>query len=180
MNPTIKESIYIQSFKHDKSLHRTWAKGYVIEANEKRIVAITDRSWVIESDGRRWLTREPAICFFYPDRWYNVICMIRKTGIHYYCNLASPSIYDGESLKNIDYDLDIKVNPKWEYTILDEDEYDEHSKEMQYGEKLDRVIHKEMNRLIRDIQLQNSPFDHIEIKVLYQKYLSYIKSQEED
>lgn len=179
MNPNIKESIYIQSFKHDKSLHRTWAKGYVIEANEKRIVAITDRSWVIESDGRRWLTREPAICFFYPDRWYNVICMIRKSGIHYYCNLASPSIYDGESLKNIDYDLDIKVNPKWEYTILDEDEYDEHSKEMEYGEILDRVIHKEMNHLIRDIQLQNSPFDHIEIKVLYQKYLSYLKSQEE-
>lgn len=179
MNPKVKESVYIQSFKHDKSLHRTWAKGFVIESNEKRIVAITDRSWVIESDGRKWLTREPAICFFYPDRWYNVICMIRKSGIHYYCNIASPSIYDNEAIKNIDYDLDVKVNPKWEYTILDEDEYEEHAKSMGYDERLDRVIHKELNKLLRDIRLQNSPFDHIEIKVLYQKYLSYIHLEEE-
>ena len=99
--------VYIQSYKHDGSLHRTWAMGYVLEANEKRIVAVTNRTLVSESDGRKWVTREPAICFFYPDKWYNVICMIRKTGIHYYCNLASPSIYDGEAIKNIDYDLDV-------------------------------------------------------------------------
>ena len=27
-----REYVYIQSYKHDGSLHRTWAKGYVIEA----------------------------------------------------------------------------------------------------------------------------------------------------
>lgn len=171
MLPKVKENIYIQSFKHDGSLHRTWCQGFVIESNKKRIVAITDRAWVIESDGRRWLTREPAICFFYPDRWYNVICMIRKSGIHYYCNLASPSIYDEEALKYIDYDLDVKVNPKWQCTILDEDEYEEHAAEMEYGEQLDAIIQKEMKHLLLDIQLQNSPFDHYEIKALYQKYI---------
>ena len=31
MLPKPQESIYIQSFKHDGSLHRTWAKGYVME-----------------------------------------------------------------------------------------------------------------------------------------------------
>lgn len=98
-----REYVYIQSYKHDGSLHRTWAKGYVIEANERRIVAVTNKTLVSESDGRKWVTREPAICFFYPDKWYNVICMIRKSGIHYYCNLASPSLYDGEAIKNIDY-----------------------------------------------------------------------------
>lgn len=173
MLPKKKEFIFIQSFKHDKSLHRTWSQAYVIESNEQRIVAITDRSWVIESDGRRWLTREPAICFFYPDRWYNVICMIRKTGIHYYCNLASPSINDEEALKYIDYDLDVKVNPLWEYTILDEDEYEEHSKKMQYSKQLDHIIRKQMDILIDDIKKQKSPFDHYEIKNLYQKYLIY-------
>ena len=62
---------------------------------------------------------------------------------------------------------------------LDEDEYEQHALEMGYSEKLDRVIHKEMDKLLRDIRLQNSPFDHIEIKVLYQKYLSYINMEEE-
>ncbi|MDF9824480.1 protein associated with RNAse G/E [Breznakia sp. PF5-3] len=171
MLPKENEYIYIQSYKHDKSLHRTWSKGFVIESNEDRIVAITDRSYVIEADGRKWLTREPAICFFYPDKWYNVICMIRKKGIFYYCNLASPSIYDGESLKNIDYDLDIKVNNEFEYIILDEDEYEEHSKEMKYSDDLDKVIHKQMDDLISHIKMRVSPFDHDEIRKLYNRYL---------
>ena len=83
MLPKLKESIYIQSFKHDGSLHRTWAKGYVMEANKKRIVCVTNKTWVSESDGRRWITREPAICFFYPDKWFNMISMLRKSGIFY-------------------------------------------------------------------------------------------------
>ncbi len=172
--------VYIQSFKHDGSLHRTWAMGYVIESNEKRIVAVTNRTLVSESDGRKWVTREPAICFFYPDRWYNVICMIRKTGIHYYCNLASPSIYDGEAIKNIDYDLDVKVSPIGKTTLLDEDEYEEHSKYMNYGTKLDRVIHKGLDKLMVDIRLKNSPFNHDEIEKLYDKYLKEVNYHKED
>ena len=104
MYPTPGSFVHIQSYKHDGSLHRTWCKGFVLEADEKHIVVVTDRAWVIESDGRKWLTREPAVCFFYTDKWFNVISMIRHAGIYYYVNLASPSIYDGEAIRNIDYD----------------------------------------------------------------------------
>ena len=99
MCPEAGTEQYLQSFKHNGSLHRTWCKGYIVESDEKRIVAVTNKTWVIESDGRRWLTREPAVCFFWPDRWYNVISMIRKGGVYYYCNLASPTLFDGESIK---------------------------------------------------------------------------------
>ena len=169
-----REYVYIQSNKHDGSLHRTCAKGYVIEANQRRIVAVTNKTLGSESDGRKWVTREPAICFFYPDKWYNVICMIRKSGIHYYCNLASPSLYDGEAIKNIDYDLDVKVSPTGKTTLLDEDEYQEHSAEMGYSRKLDKAIHHGLDRLMVDIRLQNSPFEHREISALYDKYLRYM------
>lgn len=171
MLPNLKDSIYIQSFKHDGSLHRTWAKGYVIEATEQRIVVITNKTWVFESDGRKWVTREPAICFFYPDKWFNVISMIRKTGIYYYCNLASPSIYDKEALKNIDYDLDVKVNPMGKYIILDEDEYDEHGLAMNYSTPLKNAIEKGMDEILDLIENQQSPFDHKEINRLYEQYL---------
>lgn len=172
MLPKEKDYIYIQSYKHDKSLHRTWSKAFVIEANERRIVAITDRSFVVEADGRKWLTREPAICFFYPHTWFNVISMIRKKGIFYYCNLASPSIYDGEAIKNIDYDLDIKVDSDFHYTVLDEDEYAEHAREMQYSKELDMVIHQEMEHLKKCIETRQSPFNHEEIARLYDRYLN--------
>ena len=166
-----KDNVYIQSFKHDGSLHRTWATGFVIEANDKRIIAVTDRALVSEADGRRWVTKEPAICFFYPDRWYNVICMIRKGGVHYYCNIASPSLVDEEAIKNIDYDLDVKIFPNWKFIVLDEDEYQQHSRQMQYSQKLDQVIHQGLQNVLNDIALQKSPFDKGEIDELYDKYL---------
>ena len=165
-----KDYVYIQSYKHDVSLHRTWIKGFVIEVSKERIVAVTDRACVVESDGRRWITREPAICFFYPNQWFNVISMIRKTGIHYYCNLASPSIYDGEAIKNIDYDLDVKVHPDGSYLILDEDEYAQHGAEMGYSEQLKRAIGLEMEKLIKKIERRESPFDEKEIEQLYRRY----------
>ena len=175
-----KDSVYIQSFKHDGSLHRTWATGYVIEANERRIVAVTDRTLVSEADGRKWVTREPAVCFYYPDRWYNVICMIRKGGVHYYCNIASPSLVDEEAIKNIDYDLDVKIFPNGKFIVLDEDEYLQHSRQMHYGHRLDVVVRQGLQSVLNDIALQKSPFDRQEIGRLYEKYLrlSAEKAQE--
>ena len=175
MLPEVGSQVYIQSYKHDGSLHRTWAKGFVIEANAERVIAVTNKTWVTEADGRRWFTREPAICFFYPDHWYNVISMIRKTGIYYYCNLASPSLYDGEAIKNIDYDLDVKLFPDGRMEILDEDEYEQHGNEMGYSEPLKCAVESEMDDLIGRIKRNESPFDKKEIEDLYHEYLRQLR-----
>ena len=63
MGPKVGSLIYVQSFKHDGSLHRTWSLGFVIESNNERTVVVTNKTWVTEADGRKWYTREPAICF---------------------------------------------------------------------------------------------------------------------
>ena len=84
MLPLKYTHVYIQSYKHNGKLHRTWSKGFVLVADEKHMVVVTNKTWVIEADGRRWITREPAVCFFYPDKWYNIIAMIRKNGTYYY------------------------------------------------------------------------------------------------
>ena len=44
--------IYIQSYKHDGSLHRTWAMGYVLEVSENRYVVVTNKTLVTEADGQ--------------------------------------------------------------------------------------------------------------------------------
>ena len=86
----------------------------------------------------------------------------------------SPSIYDGEAIKNIDYDLDVKVSPQGKTVILDEDEYCNHAQEMAYGEKLDRILHHELDRLLIRIRQKSSPFYDREIWELYERYLSLI------
>ena len=78
-------------------------------ATENAVIGVNDHTLVTEADGRRWVTREPAIVYFHKKYWFNIIAMIRDNGISYYCNLASPYILDQEALKYIDYDLDVKV-----------------------------------------------------------------------
>ena len=171
MIPPVGQMVYIQSYKHDGSLHRTWSKGLVLVSEEKCYVVVTNKTWVIEADGRKWFTREPAVCFFYPDKWYNVITMIRKTGIYYYCNLASPSLYDGEAIKNIDYDLDVKVYPDGHMDILDEDEYLEHSAKMVYGDTVKAIVENSLRELIEIIKSKADPFNEACIEEYYRQYL---------
>lgn len=174
MSPKVGSYIYIQSYKHNGSLHRTWCKAFVLESNEDRIVCVTDRAWVIEADGRKWITREPAVCFLYTKKWFNVISMIRHAGIYYYCNLASPSIYDGEAVKNIDYDLDVKLYPDGGYQILDENEYAEHAKAMGYSEDIKDILANQMQQLIEMMQNGEDPFNQECIEEYYNMYLNML------
>lgn len=177
MIPAKNSYVYIYSYKHDGSLHRTWTKGYVLDANEERYIVVNNKTLVTESDGRKWYTREPAICFFYPNLWFNMICMIRKSGVYYYCNLASPALYDKEAIKYIDYDLDIKVFPDGSLAHLDEEEYIEHKSEMNYGEDIDRIVRYSYQELMNCIEEKRSPFSQDEIMELYSDYLKRHKSK---
>ena len=176
MGPKVGSLIYVQSFKHDGSLHRTWSLGFVIEANSERTVVVTNKTWVTEADGRKWYTREPAICFFYPNHWFNILCMMRKTGVYYYCNLASPAIYDGEALKHIDYDLDVKVFPDGKIVLLDEDEYDDHSREMNYPETIKTIIEDELQELLDWIEQKRTPFKTEELHEMFKVYLKLLEA----
>ncbi len=177
MLPNIGTSVFIQSYKHDGTLHRTWAKGLVLRAQEDVLIVVTHKTWVTESDGRSWYTREPAICFFYPDRWFNIISMIRKTGIYYYCNLASPSIFDGEAIKNIDYDLDVKVYPNRSVDVLDEDEFLTHSEQMDYPSDIIEIVRESMDHLLSMIENEDPPFNRDVVEVLFQEYLREFKKK---
>lgn len=42
------------------------------------IIGGNDHTLVTESDGRTWITREPAIVYFHSEYWFNVICMFRR------------------------------------------------------------------------------------------------------
>lgn len=168
------EKIFIQSFKHNGTLHRTWCDAYIIKKTEKMWIVVTEHSLVIDYNGRKWTTKEPAICFFYPDKWYNIIAMLRSNGIHYYCNIASPSIQDTEALKNIDYDLDIKIDNHFKYQILDEHEYALHSSEMNYSDNLKKHLENTLQQLIKEIKSRNKPFNHQYIYQLYNYFLEKI------
>ncbi|MFQ9923690.1 MAG: DUF402 domain-containing protein [Beduini sp.] len=158
--PKLGDEVLIHSYKHDGKIHRSWSKGLVLDANEDHTIVINVKTLVTEADGRVWCTREPAICYFPNHEWYNVICMIRNNGVYFYCNLASPSLWDGEAIKYIDYDLDLKVFPDCKYKVLDEEEYRQHQRKMHYPDELDIILRSQLEELIEMAKTSIGPFKH--------------------
>ena len=166
MEDIVGKKILIHGYKHNGKIHRCWSKGLVLQETDDHYIVINNRTLVTESDGRMWHTREPAIWYMPKHKWYNVICMIRKTGVYYYSNIASPTLYDGEALKYIDYDLDLRVFPDGSFKILDRGEYNYHKNKMKYSDDIDYVLKKELSRLIDMAREKTGPFQ----KELIEKY----------
>lgn len=166
------EILTIQSFKHNKTFHRLWRQSTVIDYHADWVIMGNHKTKVIEQGGRNWITQEPTITFFYRKYWFNIIAMLRKDGIYYYCNLSSPYVIDEEALKYIDYDLDVKVMLDFKYQILDRNEFERHIKKLDYPPKLVSIIEKELKVLLNMIEKRSIPFNHEYIKTLYQRLIN--------
>lgn len=159
-----------QSFKHDSSLHRTWDHAMVLEVTEDYIVIASKSNRVIESDGRIWYTKEPAISIFFFKEWYNIIAMIRSNSVYYYCNIASPSLIDNRIIKYIDYDLDLKLLPDDRIIHLDEKEYEFHRKKYSYSSDLDIICKHNFHRIAKNMKKRIFPFDDNKIFEYYKLF----------
>ena len=165
--PKEGDFITIQSYKHDGSLHRTWRDTMVLKTTENAIIGVNDHTLVTESDGRRCVTREPAIVYFHRKYWFNIIAMIRDNGISYYCNMASPYYLDEEALKYIDYDLDVKVFTDGEKRLLDVEEYERHKRKMNYPDDLDYILKEHVKILVDWINNERGPFSEAYVNIRY-------------
>ena len=149
-NLCIGDKLEIQCYKHNKKIHRAWEEAIVLDVKKDYIVFGNNKTLVIEAEGTTWRTKEPAIMYFFKNKWYNVIAQMKKDGIYYYCNIATPFIIEENTIKYVDYDLDLRIFPKGDYKVLDKLEYQYHKKKMKYSSDLDKVINTAMNDLIKE------------------------------
>ena len=169
--------IAIKCFKHDGTLHRYWDRGLVLENNDDFIVIASKRAKVTENNGRTWITKEPAVTIFSKKEWWNVICMIKDSGVCYYCNIASPALIDKNTIKYIDYDLDVKLFPNDDTRLLDEKEYIKHKEQYHYDDKLDIVLRYQTKEIIKKMHNHEFPFDEKEILNYYDDYVQLTKKK---
>ena len=171
-NLEIGKKYIIHSYKHDSKIHRAWDEAVLLEIHKDYLIFGNEKTKVTESDGRTWHTKEPAVLYFFKDKWYNIIGQYKKDGIYYYCNIASPYIIEDGAIKYIDYDLDLKVFPDGNYKVLDRNEYRYHRRIMKYSEELDFILKKEMENVILMKENNIGPFDKKVNDYYYEKYLS--------
>lgn len=170
MNIKVGDRLTINCYKHNGKIHRSWDEATILDVQDDYIVCANNKTKVTESDGRSYYTSEPAILFFYKNSWFNIIAQLKKNGLFYYCNIATPYIIDESIIKYIDYDLDLRVFPDGGFRVLDRNEYKYHKKIMHYSDDLDLILRSELTKLI-DIKRKNEgPFNVELIDKYYQKY----------
>lgn len=166
----IGDKFQIQCYKHNGKIHRSWDEAILLEEKKDYMVFANNKTLVIEAEGNTWKTKEPAIMYFFKNKWFNIIAQLKKDGIYYYCNIATPFIIEENTIKYIDYDLDLRIFPSGEYKILDQLEYKYHKKIMHYSKDLDIVIRHALDELIYEYEKKVPMFDEKYNKIYYEQY----------
>ena len=166
----IGQRLELHSYKHNGEIQRGSDETIVIDIKDDYIVVGNYRALIIKGDGRIYRTREPAIMYFYKDRWFNIIGQLKKYGLFYYCNLATPYLIDDGIIKYIDYDLDLRVFPDGGFRVLDNNEYNYHKKKMDYPEDIEKIIKDELSELIEMKRKNIGPFAPGTIEKYYEMY----------
>lgn len=172
MNDNIKigDNLELHCYKHNGKINSISDKITVIDIFDDYIVCGDFKTTITESDGSTHKTKEPAIMFFYKKRWFNILAQLKKQGLFYYCNIATPFLIDENIIKYIDYDLDLRVFPDGGFKILDRNEYNYHKKIMRYPNELDEILKSELSSLIEMKKSNEGPFNKELIEKYYNKY----------
>ena len=166
----VGDNLELHCYKHNGKINSISDRITVLDIQEDYIVCGDFKTNITESDGTSHKTKEPAVMFFYKNHWFNVLAQLKKQGLFYYCNIATPYLFDEKILKYIDYDLDLRVFPDGGYRVLDKNEYNYHKKIMHYSDELDEIIKTELDNLIKMKEKNEGPFDRAVVEKYYEKY----------
>lgn len=167
----------IHCYKHNGKIDRISGEATVLDVTDDYFVCANNRVKLIENDGRSYRTKEIAILFFYKKEWFNILAQLKKYGLFYYCNIASPYVIDGKIIKYIDYDLDLRIFPDNTFKVLDKNEYKYHKMTMRYSNDIDTIVQDSLNKLIYMKENSIPPFKKEVIEKYYNIYKNMIEEK---
>ena len=176
-NIKIGDIYEIHCYKHNGKIDRISGEAIVLEDNDDYLVCANNKVKLTENDGRSHRTKEIAILFFYKKNWYNILAQLKKYGLFYYCNIASPFVIDGNIIKYIDYDLDLRIFPDGTFKVLDKNEYRYHKITMKYSDEIDLIVQNSLNELIKLKETNEVPFKKNVIEYYYNMYKKLTKEE---
>lgn len=173
----IGDKLAIHCYKHNGKIDRISGEATILDITDEYIVCANNKVKLTENDGRSHRTKEAAILFFYKNEWYNVLAQLKKYGLFYYCNIASPYVIDGNIIKYIDYDLDLRIFPDDTFKVLDKNEYKYHKMTMKYSDEIDTIVQDSLNKLIEKKEKGEIPFQKEVIENYFKVYQDIAKNK---
>lgn len=164
----LNHKLAVHAYKFDGSLYRTFEFPRVIFENDKYLILDLQNCRIIsQAKNKKFYhshSKKDSLWVIFKDEWYNLFININdKNKIIYYFNVATPYVFEEDAIKYIDLDLDVRVidaNSQIEIIkVLDEKEFDTHSREMLYPKKLIDKANEVKDEIIQ--MLQNKSFQKI-------------------
>lgn len=138
--PLLGSIINVQAYKYNGELYKQWNGVKVLRNTDNQYVLFLHKTRVAETRKKSWTYREPAIWFIPKHSDYNALVLLRSKNNYIYVNMASKPIYEDNTIKFVDFDLDVKNYPRREIQIADKDEFRINSKLYKYPPKLIKKI----------------------------------------
>ncbi|MGL4184056.1 MAG: DUF402 domain-containing protein [Metamycoplasmataceae bacterium] len=160
-----KDFINIQGYKYNGELYKQWNGAKVLFENNSYLCVFLLKTKVSELKEFKYIINDPIIWFFHKKYFFNYNVTIKEDGNYFYANLSSPYIFEDNTIKYIDFDLDIKKYPNKIFHIVDNKEFQTNS-EKWYDKKLIKVILDNLSILTEIIVKENHFFDPNKIKLI--------------
>ena len=155
--------IRVEKAKYDGTIQAAWDSELLDHAGSLLRSVVPGGKPVYVLDRSRWIKSGQTTCaveLYFEDRWYNVWHVRDDTQELWYCNVAMPASFDGQTLRWVDLDIDIRCYRGGAPEVLDEDEFEQHRIELSYPDDVVERALAARDEALRLAQDRAFPFDY--------------------
>ena len=159
----MQRMITVVSTKYDGRLRDSYAAQLLDRVGTMLRIKVPAGTPVYEGKHGRWvLSEDTATEVYFTDRWYNVWHLREHTTVPnlWYANVALPAQFDGQTLRWVDLDIDIRCYLDGSIQVLDEDEFKQHRTLMSYPEEVVNRALAARDEMLKLAKGGAFPFDH--------------------
>jgi len=92
-------------------------------------------------------------------RWWTAIWIAGDLGrFEVYADIGTPAVWDGDTVRLVDLDLDVVRYRTGEVAVLDEDEFEEHRRRFEYPPRVRDAARGAAARLVGLLERRGEPF----------------------
>jgi protein associated with RNAse G/E len=172
MRREVGQPVRIRGTSYDGRPHWLHA-AYLVLQKDEIIVTQTFAGLEVATRNGPWASPYHTRGHYWTDRWYNVIRLDpppratlpelwQGSRRAFYCNVATPAEFDGETIHYVDLQLDVLAfiapDGSMRYEVRDEDEFEEAQARFGYPEPLVRSAWDAVAELVALIEARAFPF----------------------
>jgi uncharacterized protein len=152
--------IEVRAYKYDGVLHRTWTAELVRQDESLIVLDAKFADEIVHDLLGTIAVGTHSLEYYWLDRWYNIFRFAQPDGKlrNFYCNVNQPPEFDGETLRYVDLDLDILVEPDFSYRILDVEDFETNAKRYGYTQEVQTNARRALDELVTMIERRSFPF----------------------